>query len=63
LDFFLRGFVKDRVFVPILPENVVEIRTRITAGVAEVTPDMLRSVWQKIDYRITNGNFSSSIEK
>ncbi|PNF20647.1 hypothetical protein B7P43_G03034 [Cryptotermes secundus] len=51
LDFFLWGFVKDRVFVPPLPANVVELRTRITASVEEVTPEMLRSVWQETDYR------------
>jgi hypothetical protein len=61
LDFSLRGFVKDRVFVPRLPANVAEHRTRITAAVAEVTPEVLRSVWQDIDYRwdvcrITNGS-------
>jgi hypothetical protein len=50
LDFFLLGFVKDRVFVPPLPTND-ELRTRISAAVAEVTPEMLRSVWQEIDYR------------
>ena len=33
LDFFLWGFVKDRMFVPPLPANVVELRTRITAAV------------------------------
>ena len=60
-DFFLRGFVKDRVFVPPLPANVVELRTRITAAVAKVTPEMLRSMWQETDYRwdvcrITNGS-------
>jgi hypothetical protein len=43
-DFFLWGFVKDRVFVPPLPANVAELRTRITAAVAGVTPKMLRSV-------------------
>jgi hypothetical protein len=32
LDFFLWGFVKDRVFVPPLLANVAELRTRITAG-------------------------------
>jgi len=61
MDFFLWGFVKDQVFVPPLPANVVELRTRITATVAEVTPEMLRSVWQETDYRwefcrITNGS-------
>ena len=61
LDFFLWGFVKDRVFVPPLPANVVDLRTRITTAVAKMTPEMLRSVWQETDYRwdvcrITNGN-------
>jgi hypothetical protein len=51
LDFFLWAFVKDRVFVPPLPANVAELRTGITAAVAEVTPEMLHSVWQDTDYR------------
>ena len=42
MDFFLWGFVKDQVFVPPLPANVVELRTRISAAVAKVTPEMLR---------------------
>jgi hypothetical protein len=29
------------MFVPTLPANVVELRTRITAAVAELTPEML----------------------
>ena len=61
MDFFLWGFDKAQVFVPPLPVNVVELRTRITAVVAKVTPEMLRSVWQETDYRwevcrITNGS-------
>jgi hypothetical protein len=61
MDFFLWGFVKDKVFVPPLPANVVELQTRITAAVAKVTPEMLRSVLQETDYswevcRITNGS-------
>ena len=61
MDFFLWGFVKDKVFVPPLPANVVELRIRITVAVAKVTPEMLRSVWQETDYRwevcrITNGS-------
>jgi hypothetical protein len=44
LDFFLWRFVEHRVFVPTSPEHVAELRTRITASVAEVTPEMLGSV-------------------
>jgi hypothetical protein len=59
--FFLMGVVKDRMFIPPLPANVAELRTRITAAVAEVTPEMLCSLWQDIDYRwevcrITSGS-------
>ncbi|GFG35994.1 hypothetical protein Cfor_03575 [Coptotermes formosanus] len=61
LDFFLWGFVKDRVYVPPLPANVTELRIRITAAVAELTPEMLRRVWEETEYkwdvsRITNGS-------
>jgi hypothetical protein len=61
LNFFLWGFIKDQVFVPYFPANVIELQIRVTAAVAEVTPEKLRSVWQEIDYRwdaccITNGN-------
>jgi hypothetical protein len=45
LDSFVWVFAEDRV----LPANVVENRTRITATVVEVTPETLRSVWQEID--------------
>jgi hypothetical protein len=60
-DFFLWGFIKDRVYVPPLPANLTEPKARITAAVAEVTPDMLDRVWLEIDFRwdvcsITNGN-------
>jgi hypothetical protein len=51
MDFFLWGFVKDRVFVPPLPANIAELRIEITTAVAEVTPEMLLSVWQDIGYR------------
>jgi hypothetical protein len=51
LDIFLWGFLKDQVFVPPLPANAVEFRPQIIAAVAEVTPKMLHSVWQEIDYR------------
>jgi hypothetical protein len=51
LDFFSWVFVKDRAFLPPLSANAAELRTRITAAVAQVTSEILRSVWQDIDYR------------
>ena len=51
-DFFLWGYVKDRVFVPLLPVSLNELKQRITTAVASVDEDMLRSVWTELDYRI-----------
>jgi hypothetical protein len=45
-----------QVFVPPLPPNVVELRTRIAVAVAEVTPEMLRRVWQESDCLVTSGS-------
>jgi hypothetical protein len=46
MDFFLWGLVKGRVLVT-LPANVVELRTGITAAVAEVTSEMARN-WLQV---------------
>jgi hypothetical protein len=53
-DFFLW------VYVPPLPTNLPELRRRIVAAVATITPDMLTRVWEEFDYRVdvcrvTNG--------
>ena len=50
-DFFLWGYVKDRVYVPPLPATVDELQERITAAVKSVTPDKLQRVWSELDYR------------
>ena len=51
-DFFLWGYIKDRVFVPPLPVSLNELKQRITTYVASVDEDMLRSVWTELDCRI-----------
>lgn len=61
LDFFLWGFIKDKVYIPPLPKSLQDLRNRISAAVDEVTPDLLERVWQEIDFRwdvcrITNGS-------
>jgi hypothetical protein len=38
------------MFLPPMSANVFEIPTRIIAAVAEVAPEMLRGLWQEIDY-------------
>ena len=59
LDFFLWGYVKDIVFRTKVT-GLQDLKTRIQAAVATVTPDMLARTWQEIDYRLdilraTNG--------
>ncbi|KAG8276129.1 hypothetical protein J6590_071735 [Homalodisca vitripennis] len=39
--FFLWGFIKDKVYIPPLPASLADLRRRIAAAVAEVTPDLL----------------------
>jgi len=51
-DFFLWRYIKGRVFVPLLPVSLNELKQRITTAVTSVDEDMLRSVWTKLDYRI-----------
>jgi len=51
-DFFLWGYVKDRVYVPPLPATVDELQECITAAVKSVTPVMLQRVWSGLHYRI-----------
>ena len=59
LDFFLWGYVKDRVFVP--PVNdLPDLRARIRETIATVPMDMLERTWQETEYRLdivraTNG--------
>jgi len=51
-DFFLWGYVKDRVYVPPLPATVDELQVRITAAVKSFTTDTLQGVWSELDYHI-----------
>ncbi|PSN56132.1 hypothetical protein C0J52_03356 [Blattella germanica] len=51
-DFFLWGFVKERVFSPPLPLNIDDFKQRIRQAVASVDADMLQRVWDELDYRM-----------
>jgi len=51
-DFFLRGFVKDNVYVPPLPKTLPELRQRINTAIGNVTQDMLERVWREWEYRL-----------
>lgn len=59
-DFYLWGFIKDRVYVPPLPADLHELQNRIEAAVATITEDTLLNVWEELSYRldvcrVTNG--------
>ncbi|GFY37856.1 uncharacterized protein TNIN_426371 [Trichonephila inaurata madagascariensis] len=51
-DFFLWGYIKDKVFVPPLLRDLVELRGRIRNEFAVVTRDMLVRVWTETEYRL-----------
>ena len=52
LWFFLWGYVKDNAYKPPLPQNVQELQDRIRAVVQTIDGNMLKRVWQELDYRI-----------
>jgi hypothetical protein len=51
-DFFLRGFVKNSVYVPALPMSLRELRDWITHALQTITADMPHRVWDEFDYRV-----------
>ena len=59
LDFFLWGYVKDRVYrTPV--RDVETLQSRIIEVLATVNEEMLENTWRKIEYRLdilraTNG--------
>jgi hypothetical protein len=44
--------VKYKVFVPPQSVSIPDLKNRIEAAVATITPDLLISVWQELDYRL-----------
>ncbi|PNF40965.1 hypothetical protein B7P43_G08819 [Cryptotermes secundus] len=51
-DFFLWGYVEDRVYVPPLPTNLDDLKHRITTAINSVHRDMLIRAWEDFSYRI-----------
>jgi len=50
LDFFLWGYVKDKVFSTPVPD-ITNLKARITDAFAIITEDTLENTWREIDYR------------
>ena len=51
-DFFLWGFVKDKVFIPPLPTDLANLKHRITTAIDSIDRDMLHRVYEEFSYRI-----------
>lgn len=51
-DFFLWGFVKDKVYRNGLPEDENDLRQQITQAFQEITPQMLRNVRENFMKRV-----------
>ena len=51
LDFFLWGYVKDKVFSTPVPD-ITNWKARITEAFATTTEDMLENMWRETDYRL-----------
>jgi len=48
LDFFLWGYVKDKVF----STRITNLKARITEAFVTITEDILENTWREIDYRL-----------
>jgi hypothetical protein len=44
-------YVKDKVFVPLLPASLEELRARITEAAATIYADTIHRIWEEIAYR------------
>jgi hypothetical protein len=51
MDLFLWGFVKDNVYVLLLPTTLHELKTRIIEACANTNQEILHNVWQEVEYR------------
>lgn len=51
-DFFLWGYVKDKVYVSPMLTTLQKLQERITAAVMDVDGNMLVNVWTELDYRL-----------
>jgi len=51
-DYFLWGYAKKKVYVPPLPTDLEELKTRIKDAVNAVTQDMTSNVWEEFEYRM-----------
>ena len=51
-DFFLQEYVKNWVFVPLLPRDLADLKARINTAVKNIDAPTLTRVWQELEFRI-----------
>ena len=51
LDFFLLGYVKDKMFSTPVPD-ITNLKARITDAFVTISEDMLENTWGEIVYRL-----------
>jgi len=49
-NFFLWGWVKEKLFIPPLPRDLVDLKAQIIAAVKNIDAPMLTRVWQELEY-------------
>ena len=55
-DFFLWGYVKDQIYVPLLPASIPELKVRIRTAIETITSEMRNELDYRVDVcRITKG--------
>jgi hypothetical protein len=51
-DYFLWGYVNDKVFVPPQLVSLPDLKSRTEAALGTITPGLLNRVWHELDYRL-----------
>jgi len=46
------SFCGVKVYVPLLPASIAEVKVRIRTAIETITADMLQTVWNELDYRV-----------
>ncbi|GFT01047.1 uncharacterized protein TNCV_4054461 [Trichonephila clavipes] len=60
-DFYLWRFIKDCVYVPLLPADLPDLRHSIEADISRITSDTLNKVWDEFAYRLDVGRLTNVV--
>ncbi|GFU62987.1 uncharacterized protein TNCV_29001 [Trichonephila clavipes] len=51
-DSYLWGFIKNFVYVPLLPADLPDLRLKIEEAVVKISSDTQKKVWDELPYRL-----------